>query len=445
MPNEPTICDEMKNARISALPQFPERNGQDDKAYRQQLIEYYNQLRKLQFQYTVKNEGMKLYNGIGISRRNSNDILWLKPEKQPQCIADTAANRSYELMDRANQTHLSSGNPTCAIAANSLSDQICHKMGFDPLISGRGTQVTAGSCLASSENTKNIIQEMCNSADPSTNSRGQYIKKLNATSGTRAWVKKGKEWVPGNSPAVRKSISDLIEQGILQPGDAFGHESKTNSGSHAVTLVDVVKDDNGKIVGYTLQACNQTKYKYYDIKAGRSLKVTNIAPLSYYAQSQIDNEAARLKDVNIDELEHICQNTQQNTMKLIQDLYETEEDNRTLTIPSSVENINRNLYVGSKGYNRELLYVQSQIPPQQLEETKQSESTNLTSQFEQQYTSSQSPNKADELATKYTKDDLTKVLVNAYEDNKDNQEKVNTSNNTQQKPPIYVLKDPNSY
>ena len=40
-------------------------------------------------------------------------------------------------------------------------------------------------------------------------------------------------------------------------------------------------------------------------------------------------------------------------MKLIQDLYETEEDNRTLTIPSSVENINRNLYVGSKGYNRE--------------------------------------------------------------------------------------------
>lgn len=339
MMSSPT-SGQIREARLNNLPQFPERGNLSEAEYKNRLTQYYIQMRELQFGYVVRNEGMKLYNELKLNKLNSNVQMW--QENPNPALADTAAVRTYDMQDRVNSGHLKQGM-CCSITACALDDQICVKMGFDPLIDGirndHQPYIRVPWGMYQTPKTQEVIDEMCRSDDPKVKARGQYIDKNNK----KNYTKKTK-----NAESNLKSIDALIKEEILQPGDAFG--ILNDGGSHAMTLTDVSRDESGKIVGYTLQACNKDKYEYYSMGSGQGKsKVCTIVPLSYHAVAEISKEAQELQQLSIEDMEIKCRDVQTNTNSVIEDLYKTENRNRTISnvARNSMDNI----------YDREYTYL----------------------------------------------------------------------------------------
>lgn len=309
--------DEMMEYRSNAVNagSLYARDFQSEEEYRQYLLEEYKVQRTNQYRYNVQNEAMKVYNLTNDGRKQNiheNVGVWTgyatSPSLQDQ-VSDCAVSRIPEMTTamwgargpQAASRHVYSnkkrGTYCCAITSSAIQAQISAKMGYD--------------------GKENIIQA-------STKTSLAYAAGQNyATTASKEYAHDGKG----------KTLNQLIANGSIGIGDQVSLRIKrgTNntSGCHAVTIVDIQYDKNGKPQTYTLQANNGCQYTTISVKGSKrdffgNKKVENYLHTEAYWQDKINQETNELALLDTKELVARIDEEKQKTAQVISDLHETE-------------------------------------------------------------------------------------------------------------------------
>ena len=311
--------DEMQQYRQDDLsyscPELKREDFADDNAYREALVAQYQELRRQEFQYVVYNEAMKAYNvsseaNANKSRRveNTTGGAW-----GGYGHATGAQDSSFVYVpDMVKVGDTPNQGESCAISANALVMKISDEMGYtgkDNLIVPKSRLVTnkKGKAIGvSSKNNLSVAAYIHLQESIPQEYRVSYTDKKN-----------------------KPSLNDAIKQGIVGAGDEIslvtGKATSTTSGCHAMVIVDVQKDENGEVKGYTLQGNNppcliNVDANNPDYYGKRPLN--SAVRVSKWIDDKISAEIPA--DMSSEELSNKVKDTQTRVSTVVDNLHDTE-------------------------------------------------------------------------------------------------------------------------
>lgn len=333
-----------------AAPHIERQDFASDAEYREALLKNYQALRQKEYELTVQNECLKVYNlaedaaakdigeNVGVwngyrSYINAPRISPAEKERRKQQVENCAIARSPELGSicmNNSRTGFVGKNFSCAITASSITAQVSAKMGYDReenLIQAkyRGKNPSLRNNLVTAQGVAN-----CDSIP------NQYRGKP-----TEAPVKKAPK------------LNTLIANGTLGAGDVFSIKTRrganSSTGYHAMTIAAVEKDKDGKIIGYTLQANNRRRFISYGINESNPY---TSAPMGNYVQThnwikdKITEESKGLENLSTAELEAKVAEQRAQTLGITNELQESEsyaaQNNYCTDMAGKyIENVNR--------------------------------------------------------------------------------------------------------
>lgn len=292
-------------------------NFATEEEYRGALLDAYQKLRQIEYETTVKNECLKVYNINldGKKRGISNNIgtctgYRQAPELNKQ-VADSAlvystTNASMCLYGKPRPLTMTNLN-SCALTAASICQKVSDEMDYT--------------------NDQNLMQVKYRGAKPGL--KGNILAAQGLAHS-----------VPPEycfTPKTRVSTRELIANGTLNAGDMIcvptgRGATNTSTGYHAMTIADVQKDENGNVTGYIMQGSNNNQFSYYSINDKNPKLMTN-RPLynavtcHQWIQDKITEEANNLKNLPTTEIEQSLAKTKERTAENIKQLQETEKYN----------------------------------------------------------------------------------------------------------------------
>ncbi|MBP3687707.1 MAG: hypothetical protein J6J35_05010 [Alphaproteobacteria bacterium] len=322
---------------ISLSPELKQEDFASEAEYREALLKNYQALRQKEYELTVQNECMKVYNlakdgrAVGI---NENSGVWngyerytqsrrvssAERQRRKQQVEDCAISRAPKMsaICMYDDPHtLSPANNSCAITAAAITAQVSAKMGYDGennLMQAkyRGKTPYLQNNLVAAQGVAN-----CDSIPDQYKKKIEPITKINA---------KTKKEIP-HTPTLK----ELIAEGTIGIGDAFavktGARSNTSTGYHALTLAAVEKDENGKITGYTLQAnngCRFSSHKMNELNYFSNKPVYNVTNTHAWVGDKIKTETQTLENLPTADLEAKLAAQKQKTLALTENLKKTE-------------------------------------------------------------------------------------------------------------------------
>jgi len=254
---------------------FPQ-GEEGDTAYRQALEKQYQELRQKQYEYTLQNEAMKMYNlsrdaSVCLGNRSENICMWTgyrnyidaapnqaerkrRQEQVNNCAA--SISRDLALNDWGTRGNYDFGKrASCAITASSILCTTCAQMGYDGDRNSENANL-----IIPQKSPRGHVNSAANMYYDSDSIRAQKIDNPNLTQ----TAIKDVYHVPANT----KSLDEMFQQKPCPFGVGDGisivtgvpDEKKGTTGCHAMTIVDIQKDPSGKVISYTLQANNPAAY-----------------------------------------------------------------------------------------------------------------------------------------------------------------------------------------
>lgn len=342
------MTQDMRDYRLWKLEQDVPVKTQGDfeseDAYREYLLNTYTTLRQQEYEYTVRNETLKVYNlamdGYSTLRVKDNRLVWngyAAYINQPGISADEKARRQQQVDDcamgrAANMASICMNNgrsivsPSdnlhcCAITATSVGAQICGEMGYDHEENifqtvYRGTRGVRSNIASA--------REYC-ATDSVARARVEVYSNM-----TPAQIRQETKISP------QKSLNELIASGEIGVGDALAlptgsGATNSTSGAHAMVVAEVIRDGNDNPVAYTLQANNNHCFITIDVNDKRNnwgkKPVINRAETHTIIGKRIEQESADLRDLPIAELEARVVAARSHTEQVVNDLQGTEQYN----------------------------------------------------------------------------------------------------------------------
>ncbi len=336
----PNMTQDMRDYRLWKLeqdvPVKTRKNFESDDAYKEYLLNSYTALRQQEYEYTVRNETLKVYNlamdGATALDVKDNNLVWdgyasyinqrgisaEEKERRQQQVNDCAIGRTTVLAskcmyDGKRMVSPSSTLHCCAITATSVGAQICGKMGYDGDV--------------------NIFQAIYREKKGVRGNSASAREYFRTDSVTNARAKVGLE--TQTSFSGPKTLNQRIASGEIGVGDALSlptgnSATNTTTGYHAMVVAEVIKDENGKPVAYTLQANNNHCFMTIDVnsKSGWGVKeVDGSADIHTIIGREIELECDDLQNLPIEELEARVVAQRGKTKEVIGDLQRTEQYN----------------------------------------------------------------------------------------------------------------------
>lgn len=333
--------ENMTNIRKAEIlahsPELKQEDFASEAEYREALLKNYQTLRQEEYQLTVRNECMKVYNlakdgrsqgiseNIGVwngyrSYINAPRLSTAEKERRKQQVQDCAISRAPQMgsicMNGTAKSFISSNN-SCAITAAAITAQVSAKMGYDGddnLMQAkyRGQNPSFRNNLVAAQGVAD-----CDSIPD------QYKKKIEPIAKTNTQSKRKTTHTP--------TLNELIANGSIGVRDAFavrtGGGSNTSTGYHALTLAAVEKDENGKITSYTLQAnngCRFSSHKMNEASYFSNKTVYNVANTHAWMEDKIKAEVQTLEHLSTAEIEAKLAEQKHKTLELADDLQKTE-------------------------------------------------------------------------------------------------------------------------
>lgn len=352
----PVMTEEMQGLRLQELEQnIPVKTKKDfesEEAYKDYLLKSYENLRQAEYGYTVRNETMKVYNlacdGSNTTGKKDNQLVWdgykayiaaaKTPEekkRRTEQVKDCAMSRAPAM---GGMCMLGSENRIvmpradlhcCAITSSAVTAQISGKMGYD----GKDNLVVPEYRGKNPGARNNIVAAAFISKADSIRTHQQYIPEM----------------IPAKpKTAKEKTLSERVRSGELGIGDSFaikvsGSAGNTSTGNHAMVIADVIKDDNGKVTSYVLQANNSHCLKTINVNDRSnyygSKMVTDIVKTHEFVNGKIEKEQENLKNLPLAELEAKVVEQRGKTERVIADLAVTEQYNAKRGYNRGIENV----------------------------------------------------------------------------------------------------------
>lgn len=338
------MVEEMQRLRMQELernvPLKSRKDFESEEAYKDYLLQSYEALRQKEYGYVVRNETMKVYNlacdGTKATGCRDNLLVWdgykkyIQSAKSPeekarrrQQVEDCAMGRAGEMGGLCFNGRARAVKPLyklhcCAISASSVVAQISGEMGYD--------------------GDENLII-----AKQRKNSRNNLVaaKDINKTDSIPPQYRLGIDVVPRKSAGKAKpqpkstqsSLNVLVKNGELKIGDSFAlapQNSNSESTGHAMVLVDVVKNDKGEVISYTIQGNNSHELMSIDpnkpSRRGSRKVIAGVQTYDYFGD-KIKNERKQMKELPVEELEARVVQQRGKTEQVIADLAKTEQYN----------------------------------------------------------------------------------------------------------------------
>lgn len=292
-------------------------NFATEEEYRTALLDGYQKLREKEYETTVKDECLKVYNinldgkKRGISNNVGTCTGYQQAPELNKLVADSALIKSQEnasmcLYGNLRPLTITNLN-SCALTAASICQKVSNEMDY--------------------ANDQNLMQVKYRGAKPGL--KGNIL----AAQGLAHSVPSEYSF----TPKTRVSTRELIANGTLNAGDTIcvptgRGATNTSTGYHAMTIADVQKDENGNVTGYIMQGSNNNQFSYYSINDKNPKLMTN-RPLynavicHQWIQDKITEEIDNLKNLPTAELEQTLAKTKERTVESIKQLQETEKYN----------------------------------------------------------------------------------------------------------------------
>ena len=343
---------EMEQARLANLridyPTLPA-----EEAYREQLLQQYTQLRQLEYENTVRDECLKMYNlskdarvcGIDEDRDIWNSYNSYinsgrtaeERERRRRQVQDSPAARTNQI---ASICYSGTSNrdfnvqwDSCAITATSVVSKVSAEMGYDDTNNVNGRQNIIVPKQRDDTCTRNNSGGaiMCNRIDSITGSSVRVYEPIpvhnSNQSAQRQRVTNEQRNYHINAPGNGASLNDMMKKNppVIGIGDEVTIQN--GSGPHAMVVMDIQRDANGRILNYTLQANNSPHMQTYDANAPTgfaSKPFLGGCATHQFMEDRITQERNRLQSRPIEELASEVDATRQRVTQGIHDLQQTE-------------------------------------------------------------------------------------------------------------------------
>ena len=297
-------------------------NFTNDEEYKSALIDEYLKGREIEYQLCVQNEAMKAYNisyytNKKYNRRKENTSAWAGyPTTTTELKLDSCYNTTPEIAKITNKG-ITKGN-SCAISATSFTYSLSEKMGYsgkENIIIPKSRVINNTISLDNNCFAANCIHRM----DSISGKYTQSIPSLNKKN--------------GKNINTKITLSSAIENGMIDIGDEFSIKTgkanieKGTTGCHAMFVVDIKRDSNGKVISYTLGGNNPptlevvTKENFKTHRYG-SKSVVSIVNTNKWIK---DKDKEKVSKMSIQELEELVVSQKDNLKSVIEDLKKTEE------------------------------------------------------------------------------------------------------------------------
>lgn len=293
---------------------LPEKN----ESYYERLVEQYKKLRAAEYEQVCLRVGLDSYNmsrtyECETHKRSNNGIYNGYKELEQRCpelykeleqrcdsafvaLPDKAimqTNKGRYLQDMCN----SGGSRNifcCAVSACSVAETICDKFGYD--------------------GKSNLMQ-------PYEYFTGANVLYHNPS--LKGYVNQNED------------LKTLFAEGKVGPGSIISISSTGNtvSGKHALTIIAVEKNEQGKVVNYTVQGNNNCSLNVYNINDPFSDKTVQSVNTSQWAADRIE---AEVQNASVEQLEKMIAQTRERMEAGIANLQAIEMDIMQKPVPVSV-------------------------------------------------------------------------------------------------------------
>lgn len=342
----PEMIDEMTSYRLYELeeknPVKTRSDFQSDEEYRTYLLDTYVSLRQTEYEHTVRNETMKVFNlasdadkkvSITINGKRSthydNQLVWdgyqkyINSAKTPeerarreQQVADCAMGRASTIGGICLSGKPGGATPSeylhcCAVTASSVVAQVSGKMGYD--------------------GKDNLVVPAYRGARPGRRNNIVAAKNIEQADSVQNHIRINPEirYAP-QKPQVR-TLSDAVKSGDLNIGDSFALGPKNPNAEttgHAMVIADIIRDENGNITAYTIQGNNPHQLMTLGIndKSGRggSTVIAGVGT-NAFMEGNFVSERQDLSRLSTEELEARVVAQRSQTEQVIADLGTTEK------------------------------------------------------------------------------------------------------------------------
>lgn len=267
-------------------------------AYRSALIDQYAKLREEEYRAVCYNAGLEMYrDSMAVidykhNPKAMNTYMWNGLKDIPETVvdADSVARRApMYVMDRyqnsgSNTTHC------CAITGSTVVQAICDKMGCK-------------------DDANIVCFDSAKDFHYFHTGAGHFMYDPHA----KNYTGKGR-------------MADLVSKGIIGPGDRIASESGTatnsTSGKHERTVIAVDRDENGTVVGYTIQANNSAELSYHRVPDSRdTLNSSQViyASTNAWMKDQIRQECLELETLAPEQIQGKIGEVKERTASVIRD------------------------------------------------------------------------------------------------------------------------------
>lgn len=300
------------------------REGLTDEEYREALTGQYLAYREQRYQYVVQNEAMKAYNvsysaNKDANRKVQNNLTW-RGYPGNEFVADSCYMNSSFIANKVNGADAGEfgreGRESCAISATSYTYQISEKMGYtgeNNLIVPASRVINGGVGRSNNAFSANWIHYMESTPPEFTSASDGSVR-------------------PGGTRLADMSLNEAIQSGNIGIGDEFSirmgdeSEDKSTSGCHAMYLVDVERDANGRVISYTLGGNNPPTLEVVDPSASSKFGNRDVVSVVHTGDWVRHQDAQRIEGMSIEELETELSQERQEVETLIGEMRETEQN-----------------------------------------------------------------------------------------------------------------------
>lgn len=335
------MVDDVHQYRLGKLEKdIPIKTRSDfesDDAYKSYLLDSYVALRQSEYQYTVRNETMKVYDlacdGAKCTGLTDNDQVWngyrayINSAKTPEEKQRRQAQVNDCAIGRAPAMGSVCMNGTsgivkgkyhcCAITSSAITAQISAKMGYD----GEDNLVIAKYRGDNPGRRNNIVGAPYISHADSIQNNIKVIPEMQRT--------------PVKNKNQPLTLNQMVKTGKLGVGDSvslkMSEGGNTSTGCHAMVIADITKDDNGNVTSYILQANNNRRFATVNVNNSKdyfgSRKVVDCIKTNAWANAKIGSEKENLNQLSVAELEAKVVEQRGKTESVIGELAATERYN----------------------------------------------------------------------------------------------------------------------
>lgn len=206
------------------FPELKESDFSSHEEYMSSLRKQYAEMRSYEWEMVCQQETLDMYNISKNPNVNPNRATWSGKfdDNTNYCASDS----TYVTQGHIPGVSIRGSAASCAGTATRVSDAICSRFGYS--------------------GSERFYQDYAHCAGAVSIHDNPATKQYKHTN---------------------KSMKAMIEAGQIGPGTIVSVPSRnTGSGYHALTVAQVIKDENGKITDVVLQANNKTTLKKYPVK-----------------------------------------------------------------------------------------------------------------------------------------------------------------------------------